>query len=254
MPDITTKDLVLTAVSSVFGDRDLTAIDRNFGPYVQHSSMAADGIEGLRHLATSLPEGFRYDVKRVLTDGDLVALHGVYHGFGPDPLVAFDIFRVQDGRIVEHWDALQPEVTATASGRSMTDGPTEPAGPESTEATRAVAEDMVDTILIGGDMSQLGRLFDGDAYAQHNPQIPDGLSGLGGALAAMAEQDITMVYTRRHLTVVEGDFALLQSEGTLGGVPTVFYDLFRVENGKIAEHWDVVFPVPESLPHSNGLI
>lgn len=44
-----------------------------------------------------------------------------------------------------------------------------------------------------------------------------------------------------------------QGEGVLHGVPTVFYDLFRVENDKLAEHWDIVFAKPDSLPHSNGL-
>jgi hypothetical protein len=52
-------------------------------------------------------------------------LHGTYHGFGPDPLVAFDIFRVDaDGKLAEHWDALTPLVEDNASGRSQTDGPT----------------------------------------------------------------------------------------------------------------------------------
>jgi hypothetical protein len=48
----------------------------------------------------TLPAGFHYEGARVLADGDLVALHGVYHGFGPEPLVAFDLFRVDaDGKL-----------------------------------------------------------------------------------------------------------------------------------------------------------
>ena len=77
-------------------------------------------------------------------------------------------------------------------------------------------------------------------YIQHNTAIADGLSGLGAALAAMAEQGITMVYNKTHMVLADGDYGLACSEGTFGGVPTTYYDLFRVENGFIAEHWDVM--------------
>ena len=82
--------------------------------------------------------------------------------------------------------------------------------------------------------------YDGDKYIQHNTAIADGLSGLGTALAAMAEQGIAMVYNKTHMVLADGDYGLACSEGTFGGVPTTYYDLFRVENGFIAEHWDVM--------------
>ena len=56
----------------------------------------------------------------------------------------------------------------------------------------------------------------------------------------MAKQGITMVYDKTHMVLADGDYALACSEGTFGGVPTTYYDLFRVENGFIAEHWDVM--------------
>ena len=56
----------------------------------------------------------------------------------------------------------------------------------------------------------------------------------------MAKQGITMVYNETHMVLADGDHALACSEGTFGGVLTTYYDLFRVENGFIAEHWDVM--------------
>ena len=47
-------------------------------------------------------------------------------------------------------------------------------------------------------------------------------------------------YAGMHLVLGEGSFVLVASEGTLGGAPVTYYDLFRVEDGKIAEHWDVI--------------
>src|ERR1041384_6871803 len=129
------KELVLKATGELFGDKDPSAVDRWVAPhYRQHSSLVADGPEALRGLASPLPEGFRYELARVIADGDLVALHGVYHGFGPEPLVAFDLFRVEDGKLAEHWDGLTPVVTETASGRSQTDGQNEPANADTEQS------------------------------------------------------------------------------------------------------------------------
>ena len=79
-----------------------------------------------------------------------------------------------------------------------------------------------------------------DHYTQHNPGIADGLDGLGAALAAMAQQGIEMKYDTLHKVLGKGNFVLTVSEGYLGGIHTSYYDLFRIENGKIAEHWDTI--------------
>lgn len=248
-----TKDLVTTAAGELFGQKDPTAVDRWISPtYRQHSSLAADGPDALRELIASLPEGFRYEGARVIVDGDLVVLHGVYHGFGPEPLVAFDLFRVEDGRVAEHWDALTPVVTSTASGRSQVDGPTQPSNPELTEANRRLVQDFAAKVLVGQDYTVLTDFISTETYHQHNPEAADGLAGFGAAAAAWGEQGKLLVYRTIHRVVAEGDLVLLQSEGEFG-VPVAYWDLFRVAEGKIVEHWDVIAPVPSSLPHGNGL-
>src|SRR5882724_872242 len=89
------KEIVLAAAKELFGDKDATAVDRWVArDYKQHSTLAPDGPEGLRGLVATAPEGFRYEGARVIADGDLVAMHGMYHGVAPQPLVAFDLFRV----------------------------------------------------------------------------------------------------------------------------------------------------------------
>jgi predicted SnoaL-like aldol condensation-catalyzing enzyme len=56
-----------------------------------------------------------------MADGDYVSIHGRYTGWGPKPMIAVDIFRVANGKIAEHWDAMQEEVPAaqSANGNSM---------------------------------------------------------------------------------------------------------------------------------------
>ena len=86
---------------------------------------------------------------------------------------------------------------------------------------------------------------------QHNTGIADGLSGLGEALAALADQGIAMIYDETHMILAQGNFVLAVSEGTFGGAPTSYYDLWRVENGKIAEHWDVMETIADQSTWAN---
>jgi len=68
----------------------------------------------------------------------------------------------------------------------------------------------------------------------------------------MAEQRVEIVYTDTALAVAEGNFVFTGSEGTFGGAPTAFFDLFRVEDSRIVEHWDVVATIPAEFAHDNG--
>lgn len=99
-------------------------------------------------------------------------------------------------------------------------------------------------------MEKLAGYFNCDNYIQHNPQIPDNLSGLGATLETLAKQGITMKYDKSHKVLGEGNFVLVVSEG-FGGVHNSFYDLFRVESGKIAEHWDTIEPITPKETHKN---
>ncbi|KOV85369.1 nuclear transport factor 2 family protein [Nocardia sp. NRRL S-836] len=246
------KELVLKAAGELFGAKDPSAVDRWVAPdYRQHSALIGDGPEALRGLVANLPEGFHYELARVVADGDLVALHGVYHGFGPQPLVAFDLFRVENGKLAEHWDALTPVVERTASGRSQTDGPAAPADAD-TERSRSLVGEFAQRVLRDADYSVLTDFISTETYLQHNPEAADGLDGFGAAAARWAEQGRHLLYKTVHRVVAEGDLVLLQSEGEFGE-PVAYWDLFRVADGRIVEHWDVIAPVPAELPHGNGL-
>ncbi len=248
------KERVLTLLKAIeTGEGEPVAVI-NPERYTQHNLGAGDGLAGFGELLGLLPEGSaRVNTVRVIEDGNLVAAHTDYDFFGPK--IGFDIFRFENGRIVEHWDNLQEKpAAANPSGRTMTDGPTEVADLDKTAENKGLVSQFVDDILVNGRLEKLAGYFDGDNYVQHNPQIADGLTGLGAALAALAKQGIQMVYTQVHQLIGEGNFVLVASEGTFGGQPVAYYDLFRVENGKIAEHWDVIENIPprEQWKNDNG--
>lgn len=253
--EVSNKEKAVAVLSSLeTGDQSAIGYI-NPEKYIQHNLAVADGLEGFGAVMQHAPEGgFKANVVRAFEDGDYVFTHTIYDFFGPK--IGFDVFRFEEGKIVEHWDNLIPVAPANPSGRTQTDGRTEATDLDKTEANKQLVSDFVSTILMKGEMDKVGNFIDGadEAYLQHNPAVADGLSGLGKALEGMAKQDVTMVYTTTHKVLGEGDFVLTISEGTLGGTPTAYYDLFRVADGKIVEHWDVIETImPEAeWKNSNG--
>lgn len=226
----------------------------NPNKYIQHNLAVGDGLAGFGAVLQMLPKGSaNVNTVRAFQDGDYVFTHTDYNFFGPK--IGFDIFRFEDGKIVEHWDNLQEKpAKPNPSGRTMTDGPAEAKDLGKTEANKKLVRQFVDDILVNGKMDKLAGYFDGDNYLQHNPNIGDKLSGLGAALKALADQGISMKYDRIHQVLGEGNFVLVASEGSFAGKHTSFYDLFRVENGKIAEHWDTIETIPprDQWKNNNG--
>ena len=248
------KDQVAALLKSIETGDAAPVASINPAKYTQHNLGVADGLAGFGALLQQLPKGSaKVNTARVYQDGDLVFAHTEYDFFGPK--IGFDIFRFENGKIVEHWDNLQEKpASKNPSGRSMLDGPSEATDLSKTEANKKLVASFVDDILVSGRMEKLAGYFEGDHYVQHNPQIGDGLSGLGHALAAMAKQGVKMKYDRIHKVLGEGNFVLAVSEGELGGRHVSFYDLFRVENGKIAEHWDTIDNIPprDQWKNDNG--
>ena len=224
--------------------------------YIQHNLAYGTGadafIGSVEYLASA-------DVKttvnniRAFEDGDYVFLQTIYNFAGAGEQVAFDIFRFdEDGEIAEHWDNLTAlAAEPNPSGHTQTDGTMEITDLDKTEENRKLVEDFLYDVMQGNNLDKTPDYFDGDTYIQHNTGIADGVSGLNAALGAMAEQGISMVYDEVHMVLAQGNFVLAVSEGTFGGEPTSYYDLWRVENGKIAEHWDVMETIADQSTWQN---
>ena len=111
------KALVLEAFDTLFNKRDYAAAERFWSErYIQHSAHIAPGREGLFGLIRTLPDTLRYENQLIVAEGDYVIAHGRFSGRGvPGAWIAADVVRFEDGKLAEHWDVLQDEVTREQS-------------------------------------------------------------------------------------------------------------------------------------------
>ncbi|MDA7423990.1 nuclear transport factor 2 family protein [Thalassococcus lentus] len=242
------KQIVIDGMTNAFVRGNTDAVDDYFAdPYIQHNPLAASGVDALKGLLSNLPgnpEG-SFEPIRIIAEGDLVVTHSVYENFGPVPLVAFDVFRIDNGKIVEHWDNMSPVVEQpNPSGRTQIDGETVVTDLDKTAENKALVEDFINRVLIKGEQVDFTDYINPEKYLQHNTQAGDGLEGLGAFLQYLGENDIAFYYTNLAMVVAEGNFVFAAAEGVFGEQPTAYFDLFRLEDGRIVEHWDVIADMP----------
>ncbi|UUZ93138.1 nuclear transport factor 2 family protein [Paenibacillus sp. P25] len=252
----TTNKEKAVAVLQSLGGGNPEAIEKWISPdtYIQHNLAFPSGRETILNLVKQFkpnPGSAKTNTTgiRVISDGDYVAVQSSVYLF--KPTAVFDIFRFDNGKIVEHWDNAQEQTGPNPSGHSMVDGATEIADLDKTEANKALVQSFVKDVLMGQAPDKISSYIDVENYIQHNPSIGDGLSGLTNAFAEMAKQGVSIKYDKVHMVIGEGNFVLIVSEGSFADKPTAFYDLFRVAGDKLVEHWDVLETIPPESEWKN---
>lgn len=108
------KALVLEAMTSLFQLHDASAVERLYAEeYIQHNPTIPQGRDALQALVNDLSPDVYYEPGQMIAEGNFVAIHGRIHGWAEAPQVVVDIFRVEGGKLAEHWDVLQDEVPVT---------------------------------------------------------------------------------------------------------------------------------------------
>lgn len=213
--------------------------------YTQHSTPVKDGKEGfIEFFADFVHRNPERDIEivRGFEDGRYVFLHAlqILNG-GESRWVTADIFDTDDqARMIEHWDIISEWVDETVSGHTQIDGPTEPTDLDKTEENKALVTRFVTDMLGDGELARLSDYISTEMYIQHNPQVGDGLEGLGSFVESLGRQGHSMAYEEIHKVVGCGSFVAVLSKMDLAGTKMAVIDLFRVQDGLIVEHWDVM--------------
>jgi predicted SnoaL-like aldol condensation-catalyzing enzyme len=216
--------------------------------FVDHEAEAMGARDDLLERRQGEREGA--EVTRALEDGDYVVLHSLVD---ENSTARFDIFEFDGATVMAHWANVQrARATPSPGGHCMADGPTEIRDLDKTVFNKWRAQQYVEDILIQRRLEKLTDYFAGDRYIQHSPQVADDLSGPGATLQQLAKPDLVVRYDRIHKVLGEGNFTLVVSEGEMGTRPAFFYDLFRLEADRIAEHWDTVQLIPADAQRRGG--
>jgi predicted SnoaL-like aldol condensation-catalyzing enzyme len=221
--------------------------------YIQHSTGVKDGQEGfLEFFEPFLERNPIRDIRviRSIVDGNYVFLH-VYQSLnnGEAEWVTTDFFDTDENdKIIEHWDVIAAYSSSTPSGHTSIDGPTEITDLHKTEENKALVRKLIqDGLMEGGDPSKLSEYISEETYIQHNKEVADGLTHFQ-ELAMMPNRPLK--YKEIVLLVGQGNFVatLCRANWNTGEIDQDYaqVDMFRIENGKVVEHWDNVEPVLEN--------
>ena len=221
--------------------------------YTQHSTGVADGAQGFMDFFKGFLERTTdRDIRiiRAIEDGSYVFVQ-VYQDIdnGTAKWVTTDLFDTDENdKLIEHWDVISaykmPE--ETVSGNDMVSGNFEIKDLDKTEINKALVRSFFVEIFQNGNHAALEKYISAEKYIQHNPDVPDGIEAVKHFLAI---QDFNYDFIFK--VIGQGDHVVSYSKATFKGTELAVFDIFRIENGKIVEHWDNMEPIPPRSEWAN---
>ena len=249
---LSNKELLIKFLSGIETGDAMAAAVVDEQKYIQHNPETHEGGAGIAALFARISKTDpKVKFVRVFEDGEFAFAHNEYDF--ADVKIAFEVLRFEDGHAVEHWDNLQPVAEPNATGRSMIDGATEVTDIEKTELNRDIVSEFIETVLIGGKLKSLANYVDADLI-QHAPEMADGILSLRSAVEPNDQSFPSRKYDTLHRVLAEGNFALCMCEGAKNGIHSGIYDLYRLDDLKIVEHWSTIEAIPprDKWKNDNG--
>ncbi|SEB54368.1 Predicted SnoaL-like aldol condensation-catalyzing enzyme [Tenacibaculum sp. MAR_2009_124] len=243
--ELTSAEIARGFYQEVIVEKNMTKFNKYIGDtYKQHAPAYADGVEPLREeLQANANSDNKIEILRVVGENDYAALHSLWT-VGSDQYIYVDIWRVEDGKLVEHWDQYQSPPSEAENDNTMHAGPDTNINAQqniSQNKERAIA--VLKTFDNLDDLSAVEN-FVADEYIQHNPTAADKKTGLLDLMAFLKSINYQSKTTIAKV-IAQGDMVVIHSkvedlnaiENAISGV----IDIFRFDNnGMIIEHWDVI--------------
>jgi len=207
--------------------------------YIQHSPGMKPGkagvLEALQYMKQMpKPAIATKPFMRLIADGDYVVTNLCFD-WGGQRKAVIDVFRFEEGKVAEHWDAVEDEPAATANGHLIMDGPMPVEDVALATANKRMVNTFFELVYVNRQLGDLPRFVSQDLI-QHNPAIANGLAGLENYLH---QTNNNHTVDQVHRIIGEGDFVVVQASGWFEQKPTTYYDIFRLSAGKIVEHWSL---------------
>ena len=229
-------------------DGDTGAIHRYTGErYTQHNTHVKDGKEGFIEFFEEFKQRNpvrEINIVRSFVDGEMVFIHCHQNlNHGQAQWVTFDFFDTDENdKMIEHWDVIAEYSDTTPSGHTSVDGQTEISDLERTDENKKLVRDMITEVLMpNGNPHRIDEFISSEQYIQHNKEVPD---GLGPFKALATAENRPLHYHEIVHCLGAGNFVATLCKATWEGEDYAQADLFRIENGKIVEHWDAAEKIP----------
>lgn len=246
------KTLIRDVYKKIIGERDTTLVHKIVAEdYIQHNPMVKTGRTGLLESLEMLkkfpkPDSDHKPFVRIFAEDDYVVVHTLVDIFGTKKMLV-DLFRIEAGIIREHWDAIEDVFSDIGiNGNSVIGGPVQIEDIHLTAINRALVGEYHHTVVCDRIFEMIDAFVAADVI-QHQPQVANGMK-------ALADYLHTCIIENTFRIIGEGNFVLAQSKGTIDNSAYVFYDIYRIAAGKIAEHWCVKQMIPKVMAHDNGMI
>ena len=245
------KQLVLNFYKKVIGEQDLDYARQSITDnYIQHNPLVKTGKDGFIEAIQFLknlpkPKNPSKPFMRIITDNEYVIVH-LNIEFNGQKKIVIDLFRLENGLIAEHWDAIQDASETSVNKNSEIEGPILIEDEDATDQNKKRVKEFTIQVLINRQLDILKKFVSNDLI-QHNPKIKNGTQGLLGHYKKIK-------ITKVHRVIGQGNFVVTQSRGVKNNEDFVFYDIYRLHQGLICEHWSVSQQIPKIMAHENGMI
>ena len=221
--------------------------------YTQHSTGVKDGTDGfITFFKAFIERTTDRDIRiiRIIADGRYVFAH-VFQDIdkGNAKWITTDLFDTDENdKIIEHWDVIAPykEPNETVSGNDMILGDFVLKDLDKTEENKALIRSFLVDVFQNGNHHNLRNYISTEKYIQHNADLSNGIDTVKQFLA---RQDFS--YDFVFIVMGQGDHVVSYSKVTFNGTELAVFDIFRIENGKIVEHWDNMEPIPPRKEWAN---
>lgn len=244
------KKLVLDYLQNVMAAKNPEIVDQYMVEnIVQHGPRAKDGIAGMKKYLTSQAGGKNpmvIEPFRVLKDDDLLIVETNLLNASRDQHY-MHMFRVQNNKIIEYWEG---EASIRADKPNQFEGPHKITDLDKTEANRLLVMDFVNEVFLDENPDKVDE-YVVENMIQHDTRKKAGAQGIKDYIAAQKKRKVGFSYVTMHHVIAEGNFVMILGEGKLSKVRFSIFDIYRVENGKIAEHWNVTEKIPSKMRHDN---
>lgn len=231
------------AVEAFTGDR-----------YTQHSTGVRDGVEGFVEFFEPFIErnpDRQIEIVRSFVDGRFVFVQAAQSlNGGESRWLTTDLFDTDGNeKIVEHWDVIAPLGGTNPAGHTQVDGSLDVDDLHLTEANKDHVRRFLSEAFCEEPVAPFSDFISADTYINHNPDAPDGLAALEEMDRSSRAKGETLFYPKVHRIIGQGNFVVAFSHQVWNAIDYAAFDIFRLQDGMIVEHWDNV----ELIPPADGL-